>query len=202
MEDKGLHNLSPAPGATKNRKRVGRGPGSGTGKRSGRGQKGQKARAGSHNVRPGFEGGQMPVYMRLGKLRGSTHKMSMPMGPFRTFTQPVNVEALSVFDAGTRVTPELLRERGILRNLKHPVKILGDGELGVKLTVVASKFSKSAVAKIEAAGGTVELIPGPKPNGKGLEKLRKAEARAAGGSKPAPAAAPEVEAPAADEAAE
>jgi large subunit ribosomal protein L15 len=179
MEDKGLHNLSPAPGATRDRKRVGRGPGSGTGKRSGRGQKGQKARSGSHNMRAGFEGGQMPVYMRIGKLRGSTHKMSMPMGPFRTFTQPVNVDALSVFEAGTRVTPELLRERGILRNLKHPVKILGNGDLSVKLTVVASKFSKSAVAKIEAAGGTVELIPGPKPNGKGLELLRKAEARAA-----------------------
>lgn len=192
MEDKGLHNLSPAPGATRNRKRVGRGPGSGYGKRAGRGQKGQKARAGSHNVRAGFEGGQMPLYMRIGKLRGSTHKMSMPMGPFRTFTQPVNVSSLEVFDAGTRVTPELLREQGILRSLKHPVKILGNGDLTVKLTVVASKFSKSAVEKIEAVGGTVELIPGPKPNGKGLEKLQKAEAKAAGvKTSSAPAAADE-----------
>ena len=90
-EDKGLHNLGPAKGSTRDRKRVGRGPGSGTGKRSGRGQKGQKSRSGSHNVRAGFEGGQMPIYMRLGKLRGSNKKMSMPMGPFRTYTQPVNV---------------------------------------------------------------------------------------------------------------
>src|SRR3954469_11547030 len=99
MEDKGLHNLRPAKGATKARKRVGRGPASGTGKTAGRGTKGQKSRSGSHNMRPGFEGGQMPIYMRIGKLRGSTHKMSMPMGPFRTHTQPVNVEALSVFEA-------------------------------------------------------------------------------------------------------
>ena len=102
-------------------------PSFGTGKTSGRGQKGQNSRSGG-GVRPGFEGGQMPVYMRMGKLRGSNKKMSMPMGPFRTHTLPVNVEALGGFDAGTEVTPELLKQAGILKHLKHPVKILGRGE--------------------------------------------------------------------------
>lgn len=158
MEDKGLHNLSPAPGATKARKRVGRGPASGTGKTSGRGNKGQKSRSGSHMMRAGFEGGQMPLYMRVGKLRGSTKKMSMPMGPFRTFTQPVNVSSLSRFDAGSTVTVAMLHETGLVGHLRHPVKILGDGELSVALTVEAHAFSAGAKEKIEKAGGTATVV--------------------------------------------
>lgn len=173
LDTKGLHDLAPAAGATKPRKRIGRGPASGTGGHTvGRGQKGQKSRSGG-KVRPGFEGGQMPVYMRLGKLRGSNKKMSMPMGPFRTHTLPVNVEALNRFEAGTTVTPELLLQAGVLRHLKHPVKVLGRGEITVKLTVRAHQFSESAKAKIEQAGGTVEAIEGPKPHGRYSEKLAK-----------------------------
>src|SRR5258706_494419 len=133
----GLKNLKRAEGSHRDRKRVGRGHGSGSGKTSGRGQKGQKSRSGSHNMRPGFEGGQMPLYMRLGKLRGPNHRKSMPMGPFRTFTTPVNVRELTRFDAGTEVTPELLKQAGVVRSLKHPIKVLGSGELTVKLTVHA-----------------------------------------------------------------
>src|ERR1700712_5348255 len=108
-----LHNLSPTPGSTKARKRVGRGQGSGTGKPSGRGQKGQKSRSGSHNMRAGFIGGQMPLYMQLGKQRGPHKKTSMPMGPFRTTTQPVNLRDLERrFDAGDQVTPESLLASG------------------------------------------------------------------------------------------
>src|SRR3954452_10484085 len=150
-----LHNLRPAEGSHRERKRVGRGPGSGTGKTSGRGHKGQKARSGSHAMRPGFEGGQMPIYMRLGKLRGPNHKKSMPMGPFRTHTTPVNVRELARFDAGTEVTPELLKQAGVVRSLKHPIKVLGSVELTVKLTVYAHRFSAKAVELIEGAGGTV-----------------------------------------------
>lgn len=203
MEDKGLHNLAPASGATRDRKRVGRGPGSGTGKRSGRGQKGQKARAGSHNMRAGFEGGQMPIYMRIGKLRGSTKKMSMPMGPFRTYTQPVNVHDLNGFDAGTDVTPELLAQAGLVRTARKQVKVLGEGDLTVKLNITAHAFSASAKTKIEAAGGTWNLVPGPKPHGRVLANMEKAAARKAqvearGGAKPAAAAAPADDAPAAE----
>ena len=133
-----LHTLKPADGSHRERKRVGRGPGSGTGKTSGRGHKGQKSRSGSHYMRAGFEGGQMPIYMRLGKLRGPNHKKSMPMGPFRTHTIPVNVRDLERFDEGVEVTPELLRTAGVVRHLKHPVKILGSGELSKKLTVHAT----------------------------------------------------------------
>lgn len=172
LENKGLHDLAPAKGATKSRTRVGRGPASGKGKTSGRGTKGQKARSGG-GVRPGFEGGQMPVYMRVGKLRGSNKKMSMPMGPFRTHTLPVNVKSLASFEAGTEVTPELLRQAGLIPSLKHPVKLLGRGELNVKLTVRVHKASESAKAKVEAAGGTVEFIEGPKPHGRHAEKLAK-----------------------------
>src|SRR5919206_4844558 len=114
-DDLNLHTLKPAEGSTRSRKRVGRGPGSGTGKTSGRGHKGQKARSGSHKMRAGFEGGQMPVYMRLGKLRGPNHKKSMPMGPFRTSTTPVNVGSLERFDEGVEVTPELLRAAGLVK---------------------------------------------------------------------------------------
>src|SRR6266536_6467207 len=140
----GLHELQPAPGSHRERKRIGRGAGSGSGKTSGRGQKGQKSRSGSHRLRPGFEGGQMPLYMRLGKLRGPNHKKSMPMGPFRTYTTPVNVRDLERFDEGVEVTPELLKSAGIVRTLKHPVKILGEGELTKRLTVRAHGFSKRA----------------------------------------------------------
>lgn len=173
LDTKGLHDLAPASGATKARKRIGRGPGSGTGGHTvGRGQKGQKSRSGG-KVRPGFEGGQMPVYMRMGKLRGSNKKMSMPMGPFRTHTLPVNVASLASFEAGTEVTPELLRQAGLIPHLKHPVKLLGNGELDVKLTVRVHKASASAIAKVEAAGGTIEFIEGAKPHGRHAEKLAK-----------------------------
>jgi len=154
-----LSNLSPAPGSRKKRKRVGRGDGSGTGKTSGRGQKGQKARSGSHNMRPGFEGGQMPLYMRMGKLRGPHMKKSMPMGPFRTQTEIVNVgDVAATFAAGSEVTPEQLVESGLLRRVRHPVKVLGEGEVGHALTIRAHAFSASAKAKIEAAGGTAQVI--------------------------------------------
>src|SRR6266480_2623313 len=106
----GLHELQPAPGSHRERKRIGRGEGSGSGKTSGRGQKGQKSRAGSHRMRAGFEGGQMPLYMRLGKQRGATSKDAMPIGPFRTSTVPVNVGALDRFADGAEVTPESLVE--------------------------------------------------------------------------------------------
>jgi large subunit ribosomal protein L15 len=154
-----LSNLQPAPGAQKTRKRVGRGNGSGNGKTAGRGQKGQKSRSGSHNMRPGFEGGQMPLYMRTGKLRGPHMKKSMPMGPFRTQTEITNVGAIAEkFPAGTEVTPEMLVQSGLLSRIKHPVKILGEGDLGHALTIHAHGFSASAKAKIEAAGGTAVLI--------------------------------------------
>lgn len=115
----------------------------------------------------------MPLYMRVSKLRGSNKKMSMPMGPFRTHTLPVNVEQLAGFDEGTEVTPELLRQAGILRHLRHPVKVLGRGELGVKLTVRVHQVSETAREKIEAAGGTIELIEGPKPHGREAARLEK-----------------------------
>src|SRR4051794_41252719 len=155
-----LHTIKPAEGSHRSRKRIGRGPGSGTGKTSGRGHKGQKSRSGSHAMRAGFEGGQMPLYMRLGKLRGPNHKKSMPMGPFRTATIPVNVRDLDRFDDGVEVTPELLRTAGVVRHLKHPVKILGSGELSKKLTVHAHGFSAKARELIEGAGGTVVVIGG------------------------------------------
>jgi large subunit ribosomal protein L15 len=157
-----LSNLSPAQ-ERKDRKRIGRGLGSGKGRYSGRGIKGQKARAGSHKMRAGFEGGQMPSYMRMGKQRGSTSKDAMPIGPFRTYSQPVNVAALDVFDAGTEVTPELLKERGLIRSLRKDVKVLGNGDLGTKLTVVVHAVSASAREKIEGAGGSVQLLREPKP---------------------------------------
>ncbi len=155
-----LSNLKPAQ-ARKDRKRVGRGLGSGKGRYSGRGIKGQKARSGSHKMRAGFEGGQMPAYMRMGKQRGSTSKDAMPIGPFRTSNHSVNVRDLARFAAGTDVTPELLKETGLIRNLRLDVKVLGQGELGVKLSVSAHAFSKSAVEKIEGAGGTVTWLKPP-----------------------------------------
>jgi large subunit ribosomal protein L15 len=188
-----LHTLKPAEGSHRERKRVGRGHGSGNGKTSGRGHKGQKARSGSHNMRAGFEGGQMPLYMRLGKLPGPNHRMSMPMGPFRTHTTPVNVRSLDAFDAGTEVTPELLKAAGVVRTLKHPVKILGTGELKAKLTVHAHAFSKRAVELIEGAGGTVVVIGGGAPD------EEKPKARAKAKADPEAAAEPEPEAAEAEE---
>src|SRR5918997_5337482 len=126
-----LSNLKPAQ-PRRDRKRVGRGLGSGKGRYSGRGLKGQKSRAGSHKMRAGFEGGQMPLYMRVGKQRGPTSKDAMPIGPFRTATVPVNVRDLERFEDGTDVTPELLRSVGLLKNLKTDVKILGNGDLSKK----------------------------------------------------------------------
>ncbi|RKD22686.1 50S ribosomal protein L15 [Ammoniphilus oxalaticus] len=144
-----LHELKPAAGSRKERKRVGRGQSSGWGKTSGRGHKGQKARSGG-GVRPGFEGGQNPLIRRLPK-RGFTN-------PTRVEYAEVNVDKLNRFEANTEVTPELLLETGVISSLRDGVKILGDGELAVALTVKANKFSKSAVEKVEAAGGKTEVI--------------------------------------------
>jgi len=156
-----LSNLEPAQ-PREDRKRVGRGLGSGKGRYSGRGIKGQKSRAGSHKMRAGFEGGQMPIYMRIGKLRGSTSKDAMPIVPFMTSTVPVNLRDLEKFDAGAEVTPEALVERGIIKNTKTDVKLLGMGDVSKKLTVRVHAISASAREKIEAAGGTVELLREPK----------------------------------------
>ena len=160
-EQLNLSNLRPAQ-AREDRKRVGRGQGSGKGRYSGRGIKGQKSRAGSHKMRAGFEGGQMPVYMRMGKQRGSTSKDAMPIGPFRTYSQPVNVAALQRFDEGAEVTPEVMKQSGLIRSTRQDVKILGNGDLSTKLTVVAHAVSASAREKIEKAGGTVSLLREPK----------------------------------------
>jgi large subunit ribosomal protein L15 len=158
----GLHNLSPADGSHRERKRVGRGTGSGNGKTAGRGQKGQKSRSGSHNMRAGFIGGQNPLHMQVGKQRGPHKKTSMPMGPFRTTTQPVNLRDLERrFSAGDQVTPESLLASGLLRHLRHPVKILGVGELTKALSIEAHGFSASAKQKIEAAGGSASLLGAP-----------------------------------------
>src|SRR6059036_573606 len=126
-----LSSLKPAQ-ERKDRKRIGRGLGSGKGRYSGRGIKGQKSRAGSHKMRAGFEGGQMPIYMRLGKQRGATSKDAMPIGPFRTSTAPVNVGSLDRFADGAEVTPESLVEKGLIRNTKTDVKLLGNGDLKKK----------------------------------------------------------------------
>jgi large subunit ribosomal protein L15 len=156
-----LSNLKPAQ-ARKARKRVGRGLGSGKGRYSGRGIKGQKSRAGSHAMPAGFEGGQMPIDMRTGKLRGNTSADAMPIGPFRTYNQPVNVGSLEErFDAGADVTLEALKDAGLIAKLSVDVKVLGEGELTKKLSVTAHSFSKSAVEKIEAAGGTVTRLREP-----------------------------------------
>jgi large subunit ribosomal protein L15 len=155
-----LSNLQPAQ-PRKARKRVGRGLGSGKGRYSGRGIKGQKSRAGSNKMPAGFEGGQMPIDMRMPKLRGNTSADAMPIGPFRTYSQPVNVRDLELrFEAGAEVTPESLKQSGLIAKLRVDVKILGEGELTKKLTVSAHGFSKAAVEKIEAAGGTVTWLRG------------------------------------------
>lgn len=144
-----LHHLRPAPGARTKPIRVGRGHGSGKGKTSGRGTKGTGARG---TVPPWFEGGQMPLHRRLPKLAGFSNAR------FKTVYQPVNVEALNGFAAGATVDPAALREKGIVRKSREPVKILGRGDVSVALTVKAHAFSESAKAKIAAAGGTVEVL--------------------------------------------
>ncbi len=161
-EQLNLSSLKPAQ-SRKDRKRIGRGIGSGKGRYSGRGIKGQKSRAGSHKMRAGFEGGQMPIYMRLGKQRGATSKDAMPIGPFRTSTVPVNVGALERFDDGAEVTPEALVEKGLIKNTKIDVKLLGSGDLKKKLTVRVHAISATARTKVEKAGGTVSLLKEPKP---------------------------------------
>ena len=178
-----LSTLKPAQ-ARKDRKRVGRGLGSGKGRYSGRGIKGQKSRAGSKKMAAGFEGGQMPIDMRMPKLRGNTSADAMPIGPFRTYSQPINLRDLErVFDAGATVDLEALVEKGLLKNTKTDVKILGTGDLSKKLSVTAHSFSASAREKIEAAGGSVTALKEP--------KVRKKKSKA----KPKPAAEePEAEA--------
>jgi large subunit ribosomal protein L15 len=148
----GLNNLKPAKGAIRERKRVGRGPGSGLGKTSGRGEKGQKSRSGfSHKV--GFEGGQMPLHRRVPKRGFNNHS-------FRKEFAEVNVEKLEVFEAGTIVTPEVLLKRGIVKKLRDGVKILGDGEFTKALTVRAHKFSAKAQERITGLGGKAEVLEG------------------------------------------
>ena len=155
----GLHNLKPAPGARKDRKRVGRGHGSGHGKTAGRGHKGYGSRSGAKD-RTRFEGGQNPIHMRMRKLRGPHMKKSMPFEQYgRTKTQPVNVADLEArYDKGAEVTPESLRAAGLATRRAVPVKVLGQGDLSKALTVRAHRFSRTAREKIEAAGGTAEVL--------------------------------------------
>jgi large subunit ribosomal protein L15 len=189
-DDLSLSTLKPAQ-KRQARKRVGRGLGSGKGRYSGRGIKGQKSRSGSHKMRAGFEGGQMPIYMRLGKQRGPYSKDAMPVGPHRTSTVPVNLRDLDrVFESGDEVTLETLREKGLIKNTKTDVKILGTGQLKKKLNVTAHAFSASAREKIEAAGGKVSPLREPVEKKK---RTRKAKPKAA---------APKVEAVEATEAPE
>jgi large subunit ribosomal protein L15 len=142
--------LTPAPGSKKDRKRVGRGDGSGKGTYSGRGSKGQKSRAG-YKMRPGFEGGQLPLIKRLPRKRGFTN-------PFKVKYSLVRLDKLGVFEPNSEVTPEKLVEAGIVKSLRQPIKILAGGELKAALTVKANKFSAAAKAKIEAAGGKAEEV--------------------------------------------
>ncbi len=144
-----LHDLRPAEGSTKSRKRVGRGTGSGSGTTAGRGMNGQNSRSGG-GVRPGFEGGQMPLFRRIPK-RGFNNK-------FKKQWTIINVELLNSFEDGTEITPELLLETGVVSKVNYGIKVLGDGELNKKLTVRANKFTQSAITKIEAAGGKAEVI--------------------------------------------
>ncbi|GAC1319740.1 MAG: 50S ribosomal protein L15 [Thermoleophilaceae bacterium] len=157
-EEIGLHSLKPAPGSRHRRKRIGRGEGSGFGKTSGRGQKGAGARSGSKR-QLNLEGGQMPIHMRMRKLRGPHMKKSMPFENFRTHTQPVNLGDLDArFDEGADVGPAELKSRGLATRKSVPVKVLARGELTKPLNVHAHAFSASARAKIEAAGGACTVI--------------------------------------------
>ena len=142
--------LAPARGSRRDRKRVGRGDGSGHGTYSGRGCKGQKSRSG-YKVRPGFEGGQLPLIKRLPKKRGFTNI-------FRIEYSVVNVGQLNIFEAGSEVTPEKLVALGVVKSLRQPIKILADGDINHPLSVKANKFSAAAKAKIEAAGGKAEEV--------------------------------------------
>jgi len=197
-----LSNLSPAQ-PRKARKRVGRGLGSGKGRYSGRGIKGQKSRSGSHSMPAGFEGGQTPIDMRLGKLRGNTSADAMPIGPFRTYSQPVNVRDLEDrFDAGTEVTLEVLKAARLVRKLSVDVKVLGEGELTKSLTVFAHSFSKSAVEKIEAAGGTVVWLREPVVRKKKRHKVSAPKAEEPEAAEAAESADEATEKPAAAEGAE
>src|SRR5436309_4555343 len=159
MAEIGLHSLKPAAGSRHRRKRVGRGEGSGVGKTSGRGQKGAGARSGAKS-RPNAEGGQMPIHMRMRKLRGPHMKKSMPFEQYgRTHSQPVNLRDLDArFDDGAEVTPDSLRAAGLATRTGVPVKVLGQGELSKKLTVHAHGFSKTAREKIEGAGGACRPV--------------------------------------------
>lgn len=157
MADIFLHDLKPAPGSRSKKKRVGRGEGSGLGKTSGKGHKGANARSGG-GVPARYEGGQMPLHMRLPKLRGPLAKTSMPIGPFRTFMTPVNLSRLDIFEAGAEVTPEALVDKGIIKKADERVKILAGGELDRPLTIRAHGFSGAAKSKIEAAGGSAEVL--------------------------------------------
>ena len=143
-------NLSPSPGSRRARKRVGRGNGSGHGTYSGRGCKGQKSRAG-YKMRPGFEGGQLPLIKRLPRKRGFVNI-------FRIEYSAINLNKLNMFESGSEVTPESLLAAGLLKSLRHPVKILAQGDINHPLVVKAHKFSTAAKAKIEAAGGRVEEV--------------------------------------------
>ena len=145
-----LHELEKNIGATHARKRVGRGPGSGLGKTSGRGQKGQKARSGG-SINPVFEGGQLPLYRRLPK-RGFKNAL------FKTTYATINVEELNVFEDGTVVTPALLKDKGIIKKGLDGLKVLGNGKLERKLTIQANKFSKTALEKIKESGSKAEVI--------------------------------------------
>ena len=145
-----LHELRPNDKAFKERKRVGRGPGSGLGKTSGKGEKGQNARSGG-GVRPGFEGGQLPLFRRLPKRGFSNAK-------FKTEYAVINLSDLNKFEDGAIVTPEILKEMGILKNQLDGVKVLGNGKLEKKLTVKAHRFSKTAIEAIEKMGGKAEVI--------------------------------------------
>ena len=193
-----LHSLKPAQ-PRKARKRIGRGLGSGTGRYSGRGLKGQKSRSGSHKMPAGFEGGQMPIDMRLPKLRGNTSADAMPIGPFRTYSQPVNLRDLEErFETGAEVTPETLKGKRLIRKVSVDVKVLGVGELSKALSVSAHGFSKTAKEKIEAAGGSVtwlrgEPVPKKQKTHKAKPKVEEPEDEAS---------AEDVTEPAADEAAE
>jgi large subunit ribosomal protein L15 len=144
-------NIAPAPGSRRASKRVGRGNGSGHGTYSGRGCKGQKARAGNNKVRPGFEGGQLPLIKRLPRKRGFTNI-------FKTEYSTIGIDSLNHFEPGSEVTAEKLVAAGMLKSLRNPIKILADGDINHPLTVKANKFSASAKAKIEAAGGKAEEV--------------------------------------------
>jgi large subunit ribosomal protein L15 len=181
-----LSNLKPAQ-KRRARKRVGRGMGSGKGRYSGRGVKGQKARSGSHTMRPGFEGGQMPIYMRLPKQRGPYSKDAMPMGPHRTHGVPVNLRDLErVFEDGAEATLEAMVEKGLIKNTRTDVKVLGQGELTKKLAVTAHSFSASAREKIEQAGGSATALRPPR-------EAKRRRRKAAAAAEELEAEAPEVE---------